>query len=1108
MSKQLKRMLSLMLVCCMMFPAALSVTAGAAENEAKKSFTTSETDQPDEYADSDEEVGVVAGHRIKFECEDGITILHDGKPIGEDGAVYTQDINYNCTTPDDAEKKDFIFSVEADMDPEVSIGFLIEGQFDSLIGVSGDQEEVLDLLLSDDIYDQYIIKGVSSDLNVDVNFIYPDVGCIGGYIINFITNGNTVECEGETITDENYVYDTDPIVLCSFQKGKKIWNKDAEKKDITFKVIDSVPEIKITGDYEEIVGNSDSTYTITGITSDLTVEIENAPEEDLIEGHKISFNYDSEVFYVYDTNYYDILNGDTVQTGRINTKTEKSPYPKDYTFKVYDRSYYETNYRKVSAAGDYTELIENGHEYTIKGITGPVTVNISVDETRRNINDAVRAFGEDFFRLTYQNERDAKNGINMIVSPLSLYTDVALLENGTANKTQEEILAMLTHGNDKLGENDLNEYIKKYMEKTEKNDVVHMANCVYISNRGDIRVNPDFVDTAHNYYDAEVFRATPDNATVDRINKWCSDNTNGAIKDVLKPNSLDWNTNSILLNAVAFDGKWKEKYADDQILKEKFKNYNGSKTEVDFLDDWQDYYYTDGKALAFTRPYEDGYKFVAVLPNEDVGVDKYIEEMNSSTFDNLLKNGHSADVHTRIPKFEFANELILNDTMRDMGMVQAFDAADADLSRLAPSDRNTYVNKVRQIAHVKLDENGTKAEAVTVIDCTDACADSDYDLPLVEIFLNRPFIYAIYDEENNIPLFVGTVGKMSDDESPIKNDTDDTDDTDNTDTDVKNTADEPKKDSDDTDITDTDVKDTSDLPKKDSDDTDITDTDVKNTSDEPKKDTNTEDPNPGDGWLGYLGDVNRDGKVTAKDSLLIQRFTVNLADLNDAQKKLADVDGNGKVTNADALYILRYTVKASVKYEIGEPLWEGSNSETPDTSDTPDKDAFYFLAPETFLDPYLDYDNHAVVIGNKIGTYWYTADGESYPVSPMTEAFDIETPVYKMPLINQRGIESVVFTGYNEAVDNHYVCYTDKVDLAGHEGMIYLLNCDKTFEIQEIYNPEIHGDNHDLKEYTEYTEGGWFSLDPESENYYRNSDYYKTYIYNFLYNDYWTDVPA
>ena len=68
---------------------------------------------------------------------------------------------------------------------------------------------------------------------------------------------------------------------------------------------------------------------------------------------------------------------------------------------------------------------------------------------------------------------------------------------------------------------------------------------------------------------------------------------------------------------------------------------------------------------------------------------------------------------------------------------------------------------------------------------------------------------------------------------------------------------------------------------------------------------------------GILGDVNGDQKVTAKDSMLIQRYAVKIVKLDDDQMKLADVDGNGKVTNADSLNIIRYTIHASVKYPIG-----------------------------------------------------------------------------------------------------------------------------------------------------------------------------------------------
>ena len=61
------------------------------------------------------------------------------------------------------------------------------------------------------------------------------------------------------------------------------------------------------------------------------------------------------------------------------------------------------------------------------------------------------------------------------------------------------------------------------------------------------------------------------------------------------------------------------------------------------------------------------------------------------------------------------------------------------------------------------------------------------------------------------------------------------------------------------------------------------------------------------------GDVNGDSKITAKDSLLIQRYVIKLEQLNDTQLKAADVDKDGKVTNKDALKILRHTIGYKVE---------------------------------------------------------------------------------------------------------------------------------------------------------------------------------------------------
>lgn len=70
--------------------------------------------------------------------------------------------------------------------------------------------------------------------------------------------------------------------------------------------------------------------------------------------------------------------------------------------------------------------------------------------------------------------------------------------------------------------------------------------------------------------------------------------------------------------------------------------------------------------------------------------------------------------------------------------------------------------------------------------------------------------------------------------------------------------------------------------------------------------------------VGIYGDVNRDGKITAQDSLLILRYTIGLKKLDDIQMILANVNGDSRVTAADSLEVLRYSVKLKSKGVTGE----------------------------------------------------------------------------------------------------------------------------------------------------------------------------------------------
>ena len=65
------------------------------------------------------------------------------------------------------------------------------------------------------------------------------------------------------------------------------------------------------------------------------------------------------------------------------------------------------------------------------------------------------------------------------------------------------------------------------------------------------------------------------------------------------------------------------------------------------------------------------------------------------------------------------------------------------------------------------------------------------------------------------------------------------------------------------------------------------------------------------------GDIDGDGKITAKDSLSIARHVVKIRMIAEERLPAADVNKDGKITNKDSLEILRYTINMSKNENIG-----------------------------------------------------------------------------------------------------------------------------------------------------------------------------------------------
>lgn len=338
---------------------------------------------------------------------------------------------------------------------------------------------------------------------------------------------------------------------------------------------------------------------------------------------------------------------------------------------------------------------------------------------------------------------------NSLVSPVSLLYALAMTANGADGRTLAEFEKLIDTDMNKL-----NSYLAAFTTNMPQSPKakLDMANAIWFRDNG-FTANEDFLDINRNYYGAGVYTAPFDDGTVKDINNFVKDATDGQIDKILE--NIPENTVMYLLNALSFDGKWEEKYKKEQIHDRTFTAYDGSIQTAKMMYSQENRYIEDENTTGFTKDYKGGnYRFVALLPDENTDIIDYVKTLTGEKLANLL-NTQSCTVDVGIPQFKTDYAAEMKDIMTDMGLGSFFDPATADFSKLGSAQYNLYVSSVIHKTTLTLDDNGTKAAAITLVSQNEGAAAPPEDLKTV--ILDRPFVYMIVESQTDIPVFIGTV---------------------------------------------------------------------------------------------------------------------------------------------------------------------------------------------------------------------------------------------------------------------------------------------------------------------------------------------------------------
>lgn len=328
---------------------------------------------------------------------------------------------------------------------------------------------------------------------------------------------------------------------------------------------------------------------------------------------------------------------------------------------------------------------------------------------------------------------------NIMVSPLSIYMALGMAANGADNNTLLEFENFFG-----CSLEELNELSRKVINADSQ--ILSIANGIWVKDNPSIKLKENYIETIKEFYNGEIQLSNMDLTTVNEINDFIKTNTNNMIPGLI--NELPDSIVSVLVNALYFEALWIQPYEEWQVEEGKFDK----KFDVKYLIETGNSYMENDKAIGFKKYYKDGYSFIAILPKDNGEFNLYDLDINSL----IESECFNYDVNTMIPKFEFEWDSNLNEVLNKMGVIEAFDATNADFSNMFESSDDIYISDVIHKTKIELSESGTKAAAVTVI-----MMDGNsmiMELPETrDVFLDRPFAFIIMDEENEIPLFIGKV---------------------------------------------------------------------------------------------------------------------------------------------------------------------------------------------------------------------------------------------------------------------------------------------------------------------------------------------------------------
>lgn len=405
----------------------------------------------------------------------------------------------------------------------------------------------------------------------------------------------------------------------------------------------------------------------------------------------------------------------------------------------------------VSACGGDDDTPEDDD-----GAQGSQLVQADVDRMQAPADAPVDQLVAGLEGFTVDFAAQGETGENLVFSPASIAVAFAMAEAGAGDDTAAQIGELFGFPEQPQVHEAMNALTQQLdaanMTTDEGSEVIlELANAVW--GQQGLELGPDFLETLAAQYGSGVetvdFQGDAEGSR-DVINRWVSDVTRERIPELIPEGMITPETIVMLVNAIYLNAEWASQFSEDATEDQPFHLADGSTVDVPMMT--QSMLHTSASQgdgyTAVDLPYVGGdLAMTVVVPDEGTTLADFEAALDGARLGEIVDGLETATVDLSLPRWETETQIDLGESLSAMGLP----IPGGDMSGIAP---DTEIGAAVHAANITVDEHGTEAAAATAIAMETSAAEPD---EILEITVDRPFVYLIRHVETGAPLFYGRV---------------------------------------------------------------------------------------------------------------------------------------------------------------------------------------------------------------------------------------------------------------------------------------------------------------------------------------------------------------